>query len=164
MNRIENATVFAGQVAFQGGVSFPSAAINPSAMGGTPADPVAAEKLEQQVNKTYAQPNTAAADETRVLHIAEAAGELIGFRVGSIAKAVGDATCTFDLLKNGTTMLSAAKEINSSNTNRVAVDATLSVTSYSAGDCLEVVINGTIGTGTLPTGCFCQLICREAAE
>ena len=44
-----------------------------------------------------------------------------------------------------------------------AVEATLSVTTLTDNDLLEVVIDGTIGTGTLPTGVFGDLRVKEKA-
>lgn len=126
---------------------------------------IEAEKLEHQHQVTYGQPNTASADETRVLHVVRGAiGEALAFVAGSIAKAVGDAVCTLDLKKNGSSILSSVITLDSANTNRVAEAGTILSSSLVAGDVLEVVIDGTIGTGTLPTGVFCSLTLREAAD
>ncbi|HYE20964.1 MAG TPA: hypothetical protein VEA69_21135 [Tepidisphaeraceae bacterium] len=121
-------------------------------------------KLEHQHSKHYSQANAAASDETRMIHVVYgASGTLLDFRAGSIAKAVGDSTVTVDLKKNGTTVLSAVITLDSGNTNRVAEAGTLNVTSLTNGDVLEVVIDATIGTGTLPTGVFCELRLKEKA-
>lgn len=125
---------------------------------------VGQEKLEHQHAKHYSQANSAASDETRMVHVVYgASGTILDFRAGSIAKAVGDSTCTFDLKKNGTTCLSAVITLDNANTNRVAEAGTLSVTTLANGDVLEVVIDATIGTGTLPTGVFCELRLKEKA-
>lgn len=124
---------------------------------------IAAEKLEHYHQKTYSQANTAAADETRMLHVAMAAGEVLAFEAGSIAKAVGDATCTVDLKKNGSSILSAVITLDNANTNRVTEAATIASAAYVDGDVFEVVIDGTIGTGTLPTGVFCCAKFQEKA-
>jgi len=114
---------------------------------------ITAAKLQHQHQVCHGQPNTAAADETRVLHVVRGAiGEALSFVAGSIAKAIDNAICTVDLKKNGASILSSVITLDSANTNRVA------------GDVLEVVIDGTIGTGTLPTGVFCSLTLREAAD
>jgi hypothetical protein len=124
---------------------------------------IVGSKLNHYYSQDYAQANTAAVDATIVIHVAKAAGTLLNFDAGSIAIAVGDATCTFDLKKNGTTVLSGVITLDSSNTNYVAEAATLSVTAYVSGDVFTVVVDGTIGTGTLPTGVFCQARFHEAA-
>jgi hypothetical protein len=79
--------------------------------------------------------------------------------VGSIAKAIGDSTVTVDVKKNGTSVLSSVVTLNSSNTARIAVAATIDGTQDDlvAGDWLEVVITISAGTGTLPTGVFVQV-------
>lgn len=121
-------------------------------------------KLEHQHAKHYSQANAAASDETRMLHVVYgASGTILDFRAGSIAKAVGDSTVTVDLKKNGTTVLSSVITLDNANTNRVAEAGTLSVTTLTNGDVLEVVIDATIGTGTLPTGVFCELRLKEKA-
>lgn len=127
---------------------------------------IAADKLRHQYLPTYAQANTAAVDETRVIHVVHGTtGEVTAFVAGSIAKAVGDATCTVDLKKNGTTVLTAPITLDSGNTNRVAEAGTISGTvTLAVGDVLEVVIDGTIGTGTLPTGVFCSATVVEDAD
>lgn len=124
------------------------------------------DKLEHQHRVTYGQANTAAVDETRIIHVVHGTtGEVIAFVAGSIAKAVGDATCTVDLKKNGTTVLTGVITLDSGNTNRVAEAGTLSGTvTLAVGDVLEVVIDGTIGTGTLPTGVFCSATIKEDAQ
>lgn len=121
------------------------------------------DKLIHRFRAGYAQANAAAADETRVIYLARAVGEVTEFLAGSIAKAVGDATCTVDLKKNGTSILSAVITLDNANTNRVAEAGTLTVspTVLAAGDVLEIVIDGTIGTGTLPTGVFCAATINE---
>lgn len=163
--KLEGPLTITGQVAFTGTVTLPVNAVTNSTIGASVSSPIDVEKVEQQITACYAQPNTAAADETRVIHRCEGSGTVVAFRVGSIAIAVGDAVTTFDVKKNGSSILSSVKTINSGNTNRVSVDATLSGTpTYVEGDIFEVVIDGTIGTGTLPTGCFCQLVLRGAAE
>ena len=126
---------------------------------------IAASKLEHQYEKAYSQPNTAATDETRVVHVVHGAtGEILEFEAGSIAKAVGDATCTVDLQKNGVSVLSAVITLDSGNTNYVPESGTISSADVVAGDVLSIVIDGTIGTGTLPTGVFCSVKLREDAD
>lgn len=129
------------------------------------ADPINSDKLEHQYLPTYSQPNTTATTETRVIHVARAAGTIEGFRAGSIAACSGAATITFDLKKNGTTVLSSVITLDNANTARVIEAGTLSGSpTVAAGDVLEVVITATASGGTLGTGAFCQAIVREGAS
>jgi len=125
---------------------------------------IVATKTVPQHVITYGQANTAAADETRVIHAAYGAGTVIAVHAGSIGIAVGDATCTVDVKKDGTTILSAVITLDTGNTVYTPKAGTVSVSSYAATDVFTVVIDGTIGTGTLPTGVYVRLIVREAAE
>ncbi|TXH48570.1 MAG: hypothetical protein E6Q97_24495 [Desulfurellales bacterium] len=141
-------------------ISYPPGSIQDDAVAAG-AD-IDAEKLQHFHQPIYGQANTAAVDETRILHVAREPGVVEEFVAGSIAKAVGDATCTVDLRKNGTTVLTAVITLDSGNTNRVPEAGTLIADpSYVVGDVFEVVIDGTIGTGTLPTGVFCCAKFRE---
>lgn len=129
------------------------------------ADPISADKLKHQYLPGHSQPNTTATTETRVIHVARAAGTIEGFRAGSIAACSGAATITFDLKKNGTTVLSSVITLDNANTARVIEAGTLSGSpTVAAGDVLEVVITATAGGGTLGTGAFCQAIVREGAS
>lgn len=145
----------------EGTMTLPANSVNDTSVRADAA--IDAGKLDHRHRPTYAQPNTAAADETKAIHVAKATGVLNSFQAGSIVKAVGDATCTVDLKKNGVSVLSAVITLNSSNTNRVSVAGTITTSDYVAGDLFEVVIDGTIGTGTLPTGVYCCPEFEEAA-
>ena len=126
---------------------------------------IAASKLVHQYAKTYAQANAAAADETRVIHSCTMAGggTILNFEAGSIAAAVGDSTCTVDLKKDGTTCLSAPITLDSGNAAYTPEAGTLTVTTFAQTDVLTIVIDATIGTGTLPTGVYCTCNFTEAA-
>jgi hypothetical protein len=123
---------------------------------------IAATKLEHKHRKTVWQ--ATAADATIPLHVVNGAtARNLLVKAGSIVKAVGDAIVTIDIKKNGTTVLSGVTTLNSSNTNRLAVD--LSVTTFTAveDDLFEAVIDATIGTGTLPTGLFIEFEIDEVS-
>lgn len=118
---------------------------------------IPADKTEQRFFPSWQQPNSAATTETRTLFVARRAGTLNEVIAGSIAKAVGDATVTVDVKKNGTTVLAAVITLDSANTNRIVEAGSVSGGgTFVAGDWFEVVITATIGTGTLPTGVFVQ--------
>jgi hypothetical protein len=76
----------------------------------------------------------------------------------------GNDTCTVDLLKNGTTILSSTIGLASSDTARVAKTGTISNASLVAGDCLEVKVIATHNAGTLPQGVFAEIILNEDAQ
>jgi hypothetical protein len=122
-------------------------------------------KMEHKHRKSYSQPLSAAASETKTLHVViGTTGTVKAFKAGSITVCAGNATVTLDLKKNGTSILSAVITLNNANTARIAVAGTISSTTLAAGDWLEVVITATIGTGTLATGVFCELEIDEDAS
>ena len=145
------------------GIVLPAASITNTNIAAFAA--IAATKLQHQHQPCGAQPNTAAADETRVLHVVHGtSGSVVDFEAGSIGVAVGDAITTIDLKKNGTTILSAPITLDSGNVARTVEAAVISGGTLVAGDVLEVVIDATIGTGTLPTGVFWMAKIREDAD
>jgi hypothetical protein len=119
---------------------------------------IPADKTEQRLFPAWSQPNSAATTETRTLFVARRAGTLNEVIAGSIAKAIGDSTVTVDVKKNGTTVLAAVITLNNANTARIVESGSVSGGgTFAAGDWFEVVITISAGTGTLPTGVFCQL-------
>lgn len=132
-----------------------------------------ATKLEHQHNIAYGQANAAAVDETRVIYVCRgAAGTVMAVKAGSIAAAVGDASCTVDVKKNGTTILDAPITLDSSNAAYTPEAGVVSVTALVAGDVLTVVIDGTLnpdgtttttGAEALPTGVYVQVVVHEDA-
>jgi hypothetical protein len=80
-----------------------------------------------------------------------------------VAIAVGGATVTVDVKKNGATVLSSVITLDSGNTARIMENGTLSGTTLAAGDFLEAVIVATAGGGTIPTGLLVQVIIDEDA-
>lgn len=125
---------------------------------------IAATKLQHEHHRTYAQESgTAAADETRVVHVVRGAtATLVGVAAGAVGPAIGDATVSVDLKKNGVSMLTAPIELSSSQSAYELVAGAFASGALVQGDVLEVEITGTAGTGTLPDGVFCCLVVREA--
>lgn len=117
----------------------------------TTAD-IAQGKLEHQFEFSLGQSGNAATVTTPIAAIYGASGTMLDIRAGSIAPATGNSTVTIDLKKNGTTMLSAVITLDNANTARIMEAGTLSVTSLTNADFLELVVTATVGTGTLPTG------------
>ncbi len=162
MGRIEDNLHIKGRLSADH-LTIPDETIADAAVSSTAG--IDASKLKHQYLPGYSQPNTTATTVTQAIHVAKGAGTIEGFRAGSIGACAGAATITADLKKNGTTVLSAVIELNSSSTARVVQDATLSGSpTVAAGDLLEVVVTATAGGGTIGTGFYCQAIVREAAE
>lgn len=148
---------------FAGTMNVPAGAVdNASVASGTPGNFIDPSKLESRIGRFYAQPNTTATTETRAIHYTVGAtGSLIAFQAGSIAKAVGAATVTVDLKKNGASVLSALVTLDSTSTSRAAISATIATAGFVVGDEFEIVITATAGGGTLPTGVFVNLLLNE---
>jgi hypothetical protein len=121
---------------------------------------IAATKL---AHRHYARVSVAGtvATATFPIHEAYAAGSIVQLVVASIVVAIGAATVTVDLRKNGTTVLSSVVTLNSSSVARTPVAGTVSSASYTSGDFFEVVITATASGGTLPSGLLVQMIVDE---
>lgn len=127
---------------------------------------LAASKLEHQHQKVYAQESSAAAAaEDRVVHVVYGAtGSIVGFEAGSVVACVGDSTITIDLHKNGSSILSAAIVLDSTNTAYIVETGAIDTSTLADGDVLEIVITVSAGTGTLGKGLFASVILREDAQ
>lgn len=107
-----------------------------------------------------------AAAKTATVFVARYAGTLESFYAGSVVACIGGATITWDLKKNGTTVLSSTLVLNSSNTARVSVPATLNpaAVAFVAGDCFEIVRTVAAGGGTIGTGAFAHARFNENSQ
>lgn len=94
-----------------------------------------------------------------IIHVAQGAGVLRRYSVG--CNDTGTSTSiAFELKKNGTTVLSSAKTITHSDADRSDNAATISVSSYVAGDvfsALMTVSSSTGATGGFATATFDEL-------
>lgn len=129
-----------------------------------PADPIAADNQEHQYNITYQQPHGAAVVDQRAgLYIARGAGVVARFCAACVVPNVGDSTITIDLRKDGVSVLSALIELDSSQVAFAVVDGgfTSSPLTYTADDVFEVVVNATVGTGTLGQGLVVSMVVTE---
>ena len=142
--------------------TYPAGSISDAAIAAGAA--IAATKMKHQHHLTYAQDSGAtAADEERVIHVVYGAtGTSVSFEVGCIVTNDGECTITIDLLKNGTTVLSAAPVITSSHSAYELVTGTIGTASLVDGDVLEITIV-TAGTDTVGLGAFASLVLREDA-
>lgn len=110
-------------------------------------------KLHQSGNATA---------ETKPLYIADVAGSVVSVKAASIVAATGDSTCTIDVRKNGTTVLTGTIVLDNANTARTKEVGTLDgAQALAIGDMLEVVVTVSAGTGTLPTGLLVEVVVAE---
>lgn len=155
-------TLHTAQHTFQMSPVVPDSSFGDSQIGAT--NPILATKLKHQHNPVYAQAHgSAAATERKVVHVARAAGEVVAIDAGIVVAAMGGATVTIDLKKNGTTVLSAVITIDNAKVAYAKEAGAISSASYSAGDVFELVVTATAGGGTLPQGLFVEPVFREGA-
>jgi hypothetical protein len=101
-------------------------------------------------------------DATEVLHVGcGTAGTVKSFSAGIVSPSTGNSTIAVDLKLNGTTMLSAAISLTSTETAYELVHGVLSTTTIAAEDVLTVVVTVTEGSGTLGTGVFAVAVIDE---
>ncbi len=124
-----------------------------------------ATKLQHQHRLVLGQTGTATSVTQPIYHCYGATGTVIAIYAGSIAIAVGGATVTVDLKKNGSSILTGVITLNSSSVARIGQAGTLTgSTSLVAGDVLEVVTVATAAGGTIPTGLFVAVTVNEKAQ
>lgn len=145
----------AADVVYEGTVTFGST-VNIAAGAG-----IDAGALDHQHRIHYGTSGTAASATVPIYECRGSTGRIRQIRAGSIAIAIGAATVTIDLKKNGTTCLSAVITLDTGNTARISEAGTLTVTSLVVGDLLELVIVATAGGGTLPTGMWVDVTVDE---
>jgi hypothetical protein len=151
-----------GAARFGGPVGLPASTLANESWN--PSSPLAATNQQHQYAEVHGQAHgSSASAERRVLFIAHAAGTLVAFKVTQVVAATGDSTATVNLLKNGTTVLSASVVINNSRAAFAVQTATIAAAAYAAGDVFEIQITVSAGSGTLPQGVSALAVLREAA-
>ncbi len=151
MSRISGDYQYTGAVLFNGTVTLPDNTVTKAKIPASAG--VEYTKLQQMPTRTYGQTGTMVSATIPIHVVYGATGGVIFIKAGSIVACIGAATCTIDLKKNGTTVLTGVITLNSSNTARVVVSGTLVATPTNvAGDFYELVIVATAGGGTLGTG------------
>lgn len=159
-DRITNDRQYTGTVTFTTAPALPANTITAQTQIAA-AIGIAYTKVQQLRREMIFQAGTAASASIPIMRGYGATGTVLAVNVGSIAIAVGAATVTVDIKKNGTTILSAVVQLDSGNTARVTEGGTITVPSYVAGDFFEAVIVATAGGGTIPTGLFVEMIASE---
>jgi len=128
---------------------------------------VQASKLQHQYEPVYQQASGVnAVTETRTLHVVKGGtATVVDFAAGAVTPLTGNDTCTVDLKKNGTSILTSAISLASTDTARTLKSAAgYTSTALVAGDWLEVVVTVTHNTGTQPQGVAARLTLREDAQ
>ena len=127
---------------------------------------IQATKLQHQHQKGLAQnSNVAATSQRQPIHVVYGANAtLVEFEAGAVVPATGNDTVTVDLWKNGSSVLTTPITLNSSQSARQLVAASLSTTTAVASDVFEVNIVYTHNTGAAPQGVFCQFVLQESAQ
>jgi len=142
-------------------LSIPALTVNNAAVAAAAA--IAYTKVVHKHNKTYAQAGSSA-DETKVIHVVHGATcTLLNFEVGVVTAFVGD-SCTIDLKKNGTTVLSAAVTLDEGDAAYAKVAGTISTAGGVDGDVYTVVQDFTTAAGTPATGVWASLALAEDAS
>ena len=161
MMKIYDTVYFGDAATFAAAVNLPSVCVGNAQV--KLAAGIEATKLEHQHRPTYAQESAAtAADETRVVHVVKGAtGSLQAFSAGCVVANIGDSAITVDLHKNGVTVLTAPISLSSTDSAYDVVAGVLASDAVVVGDVLEVVVDATVGTGTLGTGVFASLDLHE---
>jgi len=90
---------------------------------------------------------SAPATKTKFVWQAPAAGTVRGFHAVLNVGGTASASSTFDLKKNGTTVLSGVVTFAAADTDAVAKDGTISVPSFVAGDIFTMVLTMSDATG-----------------
>ena len=126
-------------------------------------DPIQSEKLEHQYTLTHRQPGSVAAITADKIHIARGAGTIESVQVLTHTAPAAANSYTVNVKKNGTTILSSVVTVDNSTTANTVVNATLSVTTFVAGDYFEVNIVSAAGT-SWGTGLIVQVVIRENAN
>lgn len=107
---------------------------------------------------------TTATAERKIFHLAYQDGVITSVRIGVADAAVGDSTVTVDILKNGTTVLSAPITLTNADLDYTFQTAGLSTpggVSFDEEDYLEASVTVSAGTGTLPKGVHAAVVVTE---
>lgn len=96
-----------------------------------------------------------------IVMVGTGTGTILGFH--AVLNDTGTSTSiTFDLKKNGTTVLSSVITITHGTADKTTLDGTLSVTSYTSRDILSISM--TVGSATGATGAFAWLDVSETTS
>ncbi len=164
MSRVTGNLYVSGSLS-AGSFNLPAGAVDNAAVIAGAA--ITADKLQHSHRANYAQASgTTAAADTRVIYTVHGAtGVIQAAKFGAITPAIGAATVTIDVKKNGTTVLTGTIGLSSAQAARALVAGTIAgAGTVVAGDVLEIVMTVAAGGGTLPLGVFGYVDIFEAAQ
>ncbi len=158
------------QAAMTGSVVLTAQTITPSDSSVTNSSVAAnaailATKLQHR-NSAFYSDNSATTTATAVhplYMIHGTTASVVALQCGNVVACVGAATIVVDLKKNNVSVLSSTLTLNSSNTARVAVPATINTAGAVQGDLYELSVTATAGGGTVGTGFYARLTIDEDA-
>lgn len=169
LDKTYNDKVFYGDVTFAGDVNLPDGVVDNADIN-SDAD-IAYSKLQHVHHCVIEQANgSAVADQESIVFIATAPCTILAVEIMILTAAAGDSTVDVDVKKSTgggafSSILSAAEQIDSTTVVRTLVEATLSGTPTLAdGDAIEIVIDATVGTGTLPQGIIVDVTIAEEGQ
>lgn len=90
-----------------------------------------------------------------IVHVAEAAGTVLEFGAGANNTGTATVALSFDLKKNGSSILSSAVAVAHTDADRAVVTGTINSASYSAGDVFSILLTAT--TPNDSTGPFARV-------
>jgi len=166
MNRLEGDFYFSGAVTGRSITPSDSSVTNAKVAADADID---ATKLGHQykIVRDLCDHATAAAVKRIIVdYVYGSSGTIVSGGVVASVACVGDATITFDIKKNGSSILSATISLTSATAaNTLKEPAGFSSTTVAAGDVISFEITAVnAGTGTLPKGVAGVLILREKAQ
>lgn len=149
-------TILCGRIVASQGVSVPNSSFNDDQIAQTPGKEIDADKLEHSYrawsNLATAIGSAPSARE-EVVWVARQAGTIREF-FAMLNGACTTGTISFDLKKNGTTMLSATVDFTNADAAKSVKTGTFSgAQTYAAGDVLSIAVTVSSGDGTGPYAC-----------
>lgn len=167
--QIVTPTVFSGPVVVTGNLSSstfsaPAGCISDAAVvvPSAGANGINTTKLNHRQHVRYSQAEgTSIVTETRIVWLTNGTqASFISARAIEKTATSGGDTVTVDIRKNGTSILSGATPISVTGTS--VVIGTITTTSSTVGDYVEVVVTATHTSGTLGQGLYVDLIVDES--
>lgn len=140
----------------------PDQSITTDSLSATLAVPTS--KQVHRFSSTAASQSGTAADAETTVAIIRGAGTAVSCEVVVTTTAItGDSTVTVDVHKNGSSMLTGVVTLTSSDAQYAEKAATFSSTTLADGDIVDIIVDATVGTGSLPVGVGIDFRWDEAA-
>jgi len=161
-NKIHQDVMYYGAVKYLSTLEMPNNSITSDMISTT--DPIVSTKLQRRIAHKYFQDGTIADDQEGMHIVYGSTGILVGFECCITETAiVGDSTVNVDLWLNGSTILTGTVNFTSAHAVRTVLTATFSALPLADDDVLEVEVDATVSSGTLPVGLLCILTHDEDA-